>query len=180
MSFFHWQISLEIRGKFYQPLQRTSFWLCLLLLFSSFAYWDTTTPSFHYFMILWVRDSGSFPGWFFCFMWYWLGYLVVLSWFLVWSGESRMASLTCLMPWQGKLDGWAQLRFSLYPWKTEPLQWSIPLTLQCGMLKMFCRKWRLHVLLKARSRTGKVSLLPQSWSDQWQNKDLRGRETDPS
>ena len=45
---------------------------------------------------------------------------------------------------------------------------------------MFCRKWKSHILSKARPRAGKASLLPYSWSKQLQNKDLRGRERDLS
>ena len=58
---------------------------------------------------------------------------------------------------------------------TRPLQ-SALLTLQLGTLRMFYRKWKSHILLKARPRAGKASLLLYSWSEQSQNKDLREGE----
>ena len=62
---------------------------------------------------------------------------------------------------------------------TRPLQ-SALLTLQLGTLRMFYRKWKSHILLKARPRAGKASLLLYSLSEQLQNKDLRGGKIDLS
>ena len=45
---------------------------------------------------------------------------------------------------------------------------------------MFYRKWKSHILLKARPRAGKASLLLYSLSEQLQNKDLRGGKIDLS
>ena len=61
------------------------------------------------------------------------GHLVTFSVWMVWSGGSMMASLTCLGPWQGWLRDWARLE----PSTGEPM-YGISSTAVIGYLESLC------------------------------------------
>lgn len=137
-------------------------------------------------MILWVRNSGI------AFLahslashgidWVYLVVLLVLG--LVWRVQDRFTHMPDALARRTRGPRSARfLPLSMYH-RAAPHGLSngvfILLTLQPGMLRTFYGKWKLHVLLKARRRAGKASLLPYSWSELLHSKDLRGGEIDPS